>query len=291
MRRGRVLVSVLMASVLLLAGCGGDRIDSLPSPSSTPTPTGSASGSASPSTENPSPSTASPSPSTTVDPSPSATGCAVPARYAGADLERLPLTDEQIALTFDAGSSAAGVPSILRTLSREQVPATFFLTGDFVRTYPGQAARIGRRHLVGNHTDSHPDLTQLRADQVEGELRHAQATILRVTGQDPRRYFRFPFGARDVRTISIVNQRCYVAFRWTVDTLGWKGTSGGVTVETVVQRVLDAAAPGSIVLMHVGAHPDDGSTVDADALPTLIRRLQALGYTFVDLSAALPASP
>jgi peptidoglycan/xylan/chitin deacetylase (PgdA/CDA1 family) len=72
-----------------------------------------------------------------------------------------------------------------------------------------------------------------------------------------------------------------------VDTLGWQGTSGGITAGIVLQRVLDTLTPGQIVLMHLGAHPTDGSTLDADALPQIIDELRARGYSFVTLDALL----
>jgi peptidoglycan/xylan/chitin deacetylase (PgdA/CDA1 family) len=62
--------------------------------------------------------------------------------------------------------------------------------------------------------------------------------------------------------IDLVNELCYVPFRWTVDSLGWKGTSGGQSVAKVVSHVVGAAQPGAIVLMHVGSNPDDGTTLD-----------------------------
>jgi peptidoglycan/xylan/chitin deacetylase (PgdA/CDA1 family) len=68
-----------------------------------------------------------------------------------------------------------------------------------------------------------------------------------------------------------------------VDTLGWMGTSGGQSVQTVVNRVLANLRPGEIVLMHVGSHPTDGSTLDADALPTIIAELRQRGYGFVTI--------
>jgi peptidoglycan/xylan/chitin deacetylase (PgdA/CDA1 family) len=55
----------------------------------------------------------------------------------------------------------------------------------------------------------------------------------------------------------------------------------------VIERVVATARPGQVVLMHVGANPDDGSTLDADALPTVIDRLTALGYSFLTIDAAL----
>ena len=54
-------------------------------------------------------------------------------------------------------------------------------------------------------------------------------------------------------------------------------------VQTVVNRVLGNLRPGEIVLMHVGSHPTDGSTLDADALPTIISELKQRGYGFVTI--------
>lgn len=51
----------------------------------------------------------------------------------------------------------------------------------------------------------------------------------------------------------------------------------------MTRRVLSTAAPGQIVLMHVGANPDDGTTLDAAALPQVIEGLRARGYEFTAL--------
>lgn len=193
-----------------------------------------------------------------------------------------------VALTFDAGANADAVPSILSTLSATGTPGTFFLTGQWVTAYPQYTATIGARHAVGNHTQSHPDLTTLSDAAVTSQVLDAQQVISTTAGDDPRPWFRFPFGARDTRTLGLVGDLGYRSVRWTVDTLGWKGTSGGVTPEIVVDRVMDTLQPGAIVLMHVGSNPVDGSILDADALPEIIRRLRSAGYRLVDLDSISP---
>ncbi len=200
-------------------------------------------------------------------------------------------TAKVVALTFDAGGNNAGVASILRTLEDTGTPATFFLTGSWVTVYPADARRIAGRYPVGNHTVTHPDLRTLTDSQVRAEIDKAQSMIVATTGQNPRPYFRFPYGAVTTHLVGVVNGRCYVPFRWTVDSLGWKGTSGGMSVTAVHDRVVAAATNGAIVLMHVGANPDDGTTLDAAALPSVISDLRAAGYRFVTLEAALPSTP
>ena len=270
---------------------GGDR-SSGPAPTASPTttrPTTPVAPQTPTSTPRPTP-RVSPTPSTTwsrpvVTPAPNA--CATTARYLGQDLEVVPTTAKVAVLTFDGGASSTGVASILSTLAAEHAAATFFLTGDFVRDHPGATAAIAAAHPVGNHSDTHPDLTTLSSTAVVRQIRTGAAAVAAGTGRPPGPWFRFPYGARDARTISLVNGECYVAVRWTVDSLGWKGTSGGMTTAKVRDRVLAAARPGMVVLMHVGANPDDGTTLDAAALPAVIDGLRARGYSFVTLQQAL----
>jgi peptidoglycan/xylan/chitin deacetylase (PgdA/CDA1 family) len=211
----------------------------------------------------------------------------LPRSLIGTEWERLPTDRQVVALTFDAGANADALPAILRTLRAERVPATFFLTGTWVQHYPDHTGQLAASYPVGNHTFTHPDLTTLPDAEVLREIEHAAAAIQAVTEQDPRPLFRFPFGARDRRTIGLVNGLGYGSIRWTVDSLGWKGTSGGMDAAAVADRVVAALRPGAIVLMHVGSHPEDGSMLDAEALPQVIARIRAAGYTFVTVREAL----
>jgi len=207
----------------------------------------------------------------------------VPASLRGADVTLVPPGSRLVALTFDAGANGAGLPSILATLAAEHVHATFFLTGQWAAANPsGVAAIRAGGHRIGNHSMTHPQFTGLSDAAIRGQVQDAERAIS-AAGADPRPLFRFPFGDRDGRTIAAVNGLGYVAVRWTVDTLGWKGTSGGITAQQVTDRAVGALQPGEIVLMHIGSNPDDGSTLDADALPGMIQRMRAAGYDFVTL--------
>ena len=204
----------------------------------------------------------------------------------GTDWTRIPTGSKVVALTFDAGANAAGLPSIESTLRAKKVPATFFLTGNWVRDFPAQANTIVQDgYLVGNHSVSHPYFTQLTDAQVTAQVQGAQQAILRANSADTRPLFRFPYGDVNSRVLADVNRLGYVAVRWTVDSLGWEGTSGGQSAQSVTNRVLAAAQPGEIVLMHLGSNPDDGTTLDAAALPAIIDGLRARGYGFVALRA------
>lgn len=226
-----------------------------------------------------------------VPPEPPATpqppAAAFPRALLGQDVEVLPGAGRVVALTFDAGANSAGLPKILQGLANAGVPASFFLTGNWAAANPaGVSAIVAAGHRVGNHSMTHPGFTGLPDDGIAAEVRGAEQAI-RAAGADPMPFFRFPFGERDARTIAAVNNLGYVPVRWTVDTLGWKGTSGGITAQQVADRVLSALRPGEIVLMHIGSNPDDGTTLDADALPQIIDRIRQAGYSFVTLESLL----
>jgi peptidoglycan/xylan/chitin deacetylase (PgdA/CDA1 family) len=203
---------------------------------------------------------------------------------AGKDWTYIPTTRQVVALTFDAGANADAVPSILATLRRDSIPATFFLTGTFVGDFPAAARSIAAAGFrIGDHTITHPYLTGLSDTAVRQEILGGAQQIISVTGQNPAPLFRFPYGDTDARTIAIANRAGYVPVRWTVDTLGWEGTAGPISAPVVLSRVLAGARPGEIVLMHVGSNPDDHTTFDADALPQVISGLRARSYSFVTL--------
>lgn len=264
---------------------GATETESAPPSASSPIPTATSTPSA---TAPAAPSTATSTPTTRPSASPAPTAPTAPAAqsallkaWAGHDIEAFDTGRKVVALTFDGGASGYAVESILATLKADGVPATFFVTGDFARAYPHLVTAIAAAgHPVGNHSDSHPYFTQTTNEEIRAELAAAESAISALTGATTAPLFRFPFGDREDLDIRVVNAAGYIPVRWTVDTLGWKGTSEGVTTALIRQRILDRLRPGQIVLMHVGAHPDDHSTLDADALPGVIEDLRARGYSF-----------
>lgn len=204
----------------------------------------------------------------------------------GACLSHLPTHDKVVALTFDMGGGADGLHRILDTLAAESVPATFFATGNWARAFPHRLRKIARHgYAIGNHSNTHPDMTKLGDGEIEAQLHKAARAIRTATGSSPGPWFRFPFGTHSQHDVALVHDLGYSCIQWTVDTAGWMGTSGGASIDSVLRRVLDGARRGEIVLMHVGANPKDGSTLDADSLPMIISRLRDRGYGFVSLES------
>ena len=70
--------------------------------------------------------------------------------------------EKVIYLTFDAGYENGCTVKILDILQKHQVPAAFFLVGNYIETNPDLVQRMIREgHIVGNHTMHHYDMQKI----------------------------------------------------------------------------------------------------------------------------------
>jgi peptidoglycan/xylan/chitin deacetylase (PgdA/CDA1 family) len=209
-----------------------------------------------------------------------------PPSLRGRELDHVYTHKKTVVLTLDAGGDSLGAWSIMRTLQRKRVVATFFLTGRWVNANPGLARYIGRRYPVANHTYSHLPMTRLSDSAVVHQITAGAQAIRRRTRRDPRPLFRFPYGDSNSHVVAIANRLGYISIRWTVDTLGWMGAAHQ-SVSGAIERVVENLRPGAIILMHVGSAGDvDRSTIDSHALPGVIDAVRRHGYRFTTFPAS-----
>ncbi len=188
-----------------------------------------------------------------------------------------------IALTFDDGPGPY-TPAVLSVLEQYRVPATFFEVGEEVARYPQDARLVSAAgYPVENHTWSHPDLSTLPPSGVAAQIDMAQSEIRAVTGTTPD-CLRPPYDAWNAGVLGAVAARGMTTMSYSVDPRDW--TRPGVPA--IVQAVVGAAFPGAVVDMHDGGG-DRSQTVAA--LPQIITRLRAAGYTFVSICGGSSFGP
>jgi peptidoglycan/xylan/chitin deacetylase (PgdA/CDA1 family) len=178
-----------------------------------------------------------------------------------------------IALTFDDGP-VPGTAKLLETLKMNGAHATFFVLGKQVGTNTDllkQEMALGNE--IGNHTYTHAKLAGAPSAKVEEEVLRAQDAIKQVTGKAPV-VFRPTYGATDKQLDSLTKQEHLAQILWTVDTLDWKDHKP----EVIKDRVLKAARPGHIILMH------DVRPTTVAAVPGILAALSKQGYAFVTVS-------
>ncbi len=202
---------------------------------------------------------------------------------ASASERRIPIysvgtEEKKVSISFDAAWGNEQTQTLLNVLDKYKVKATFFLVGDWVRKYPDDVKAIAKAgHDVGNHSNTHPYMTQIGIDKMREEIQTCSDEIEKLTGKKTT-LFRPPYGDYDNNVVDTVNSLGMYCVQWDVDSLDWKGLSK----EEMCSRIKNNIGCGSIVLMH------NGGENTPDALPSIIESIQELGYEIVPISELLP---
>jgi len=205
-------------------------------------------------------------------------------------IEALGAVPHKIALTFDDGPDSAYTPRILDVLKEKHAPATFFVTGDQANKSPDVLRReYDEGHEIGNHTYTHPHFNEISLRQIKLELNLTQLLLESTLGIKTL-LFRPPYGidhqpetADEVALLPVPQDLGYIIVGSQIDPHDWGEPGGGPPPPpaTIVERVLDQAGKGNIVLLH-DAGGERSHTVEA--LPQIIDRLRAAGYELVPVS-------
>ena len=193
--------------------------------------------------------------------------------------ERKPLDPDgkYVALTFDDGPHKTNTERVLNSLKEFDVKATFFMLGNQVDYYPSLVQRVAKEgHEIGNHTNTHPDLSKVDANRVQKEFETTNQRIYDVIGRYPT-VFRPPYGSYNNNTITQATNLNLPIIMWSVDSLDWK-TKNATSIN---HEILSTTTNGSIILMH------DIHDATADALPSVLKNLKEQGYSFVTVSQLL----
>lgn len=198
------------------------------------------------------------------------------ALQAAASVRSLPIysveTDKkQVALGINCAWGDQDIPRILETLEQYQVTATFFLVGDWCDRFPQRVQQLAESgQELGNHSDTHADLSALSWEGITAELEQCSDKIEALTGRRPE-LFRPPSGAYNDLVVDTARSLDYEVIQWDCDTLDWKG----LTPEQIRGRVAERLQNGSILLLH------SDTAYTAEVLPELIVDIQDRGYQIV----------
>jgi len=189
----------------------------------------------------------------------------------------------RIALTFDDNFRPELSIPLLTYLRENQVRATLFVTAVFVERYPDLTAVMAAGQAegwfeIGDHSATHPFLTQLAYPDLLAEVGAGGDAYERMTGKQAAPLLRPPYGHVNDRVLMAAGERGlrYVVL-WDLDTSDWTG----ISAETIATRVISGASDGTIVLMHMSAEHT------LEAVPIIVVGLRNLGYELVTVGDLL----
>jgi peptidoglycan/xylan/chitin deacetylase (PgdA/CDA1 family) len=188
---------------------------------------------------------------------------------------------KEIALTFDDGPCPIYTPQIVSLLAEVSGKGTFFMIGEEMEAHSDVVRSVvDAGHEIGNHTFSHPALTNLSVEQCRAELERTDALIHELTGRRPL-VFRPPYMAYNEEVGNISLEAGYRAIgAVNGEARDWDNPGVG----HIVEKSMEATRSGSILLFHDG-WGDRSQTVEA--VGVLLRAWSEQGYRFVTVSELL----
>ncbi|MGX5804153.1 chitooligosaccharide deacetylase NodB [Bradyrhizobium sp. Arg314] len=159
-----------------------------------------------------------------------------------------------IYLTFDDGPNPDCTPDILDLLAENQAWATFFVIGAHAADQPKLIRRmIAAGHRVGNHTMTHPELSDCRHGQIQYEILETDRTLRAACPDVVVAHMRAPFGSWTEQVLTTCARAGLTPVHWSIDPQDWSRPG----VEAIVERVMASVRPGAIVLLHDGCPPNE----------------------------------
>ncbi len=201
----------------------------------------------------------------------------------------------QVAITFDDGPDPDWTPRILDVLKRENAPATFFLIGLQADRFGSIASRIYREgHEIGNHTFTHPDVSNIsrRFNELEINLTEqlfaSRLGIHTILFRPPYSIDQEPDTTDQVRPLKTAQDMGYIIVGDKIYPNDWRRPGVSEIENRVIAHLPPCAATdracGSIILLHDGGG-DRSQT--AAALPAIIEAIRAKGLQIVPLYTLL----
>ncbi len=197
----------------------------------------------------------------------------------------------QVILTFDDGPDPVYTPQVLDILSKEKVPAAFFVVGLEAESNLPLLSRIYREgHEIGNHTFTHPNIAEVSGDRAVAEMESTRLLIEAITGRSTV-LFRAPYNADaeptrevELKPVALSKEKNYYTVGESIDPNDWEE---GVTADSIYNRVVrqyEANPSKGIILLH-----DAGGNRQAtvSALPRIIRYFKDKGVQFTTVANLL----
>lgn len=190
-------------------------------------------------------------------------------------------SQRMVAITFDDGPNPLYTPQILEIFSEAKAKATFFMIGEQMKSHPDVVKQVTEGgHEIGNHTFSHPMLSQLSIDDCLAEIEQTEKLAVELDGRKPV-VFRPPYFDYNQDTVSLLQQKGYPMIgAVNLEAQDWEQPG----VEHILGKSRDVVKNGSILIFHDG-YGDRSQTIEAVRM--LVSELISQDYQLVTVSELL----
>ncbi|MFD0680100.1 MULTISPECIES: polysaccharide deacetylase family protein [unclassified Paenibacillus] len=181
-----------------------------------------------------------------------------------------------VALMINVAWGEQFLPKMLSILEKENVRATFFFDGSWLKKNVPTAQIIkDKGHELSNHAYSHKNMSQISRDQAYQEIYKTQQLLEKELGVN-NVLFAPPSGDFNQATVDIAREQKLRTILWTLDTVDWQKPAPS----TIVNKISTRVEPGSLILMH----PTSSSS---EALERMIKVIKNKGLQLGTVSEVI----
>ena len=181
-------------------------------------------------------------------------------------------------LTFDAGYENGQTEKILDILKKHDVPAAFFLVGNYIERNPELVRRmVSEGHTVANHTMHHPDMSKISSKEAFAkELNQLEELYKQTVGQEMLKLYRPPQGVYSEENLKIAKELGYKTVFWSLAYADWDNQKQP-TRQQALDKLLTRTHNGAVILLH------STSKTNGEVLDELIIKWKELGFEFCEI--------
>ena len=185
------------------------------------------------------------------------------------------ISKKTVYLTFDAGYENGCTEKILDILKKHNIPAAFFLVGNYMERNPDLVRRmVNEGHIVGNHTMHHYNMEKISDPAAFAEeLQELEKLYLDITGQEMPKYYRPPQGTYSLENLKNAKDVGYKTVFWSLAYVDWNNDAQP-SKEEAFSKLLPRIHNGAVILLH------STSKTNAEILDELLTKWKEMGYSF-----------
>jgi probable sporulation protein (polysaccharide deacetylase family) len=181
-----------------------------------------------------------------------------------------------VALMINVAWGNEYIPNMLQVLEKNNVHATFFFDGSWLKKNISVAKDImNRGHEMSNHAYSHKNMSKLGKAMATEEITKTQSLLEKELGVK-NTLFAPPSGDYSQETVQIAHDLGLRTILWTIDTVDWRKPAPA----SIVRKIQSRVEPGSLILMHPTAS-------SSEALDDIIRVIKNKGLKFGTVSEVI----
>ncbi|WP_296611504.1 polysaccharide deacetylase family protein, partial [Ruminococcus sp.] len=184
------------------------------------------------------------------------------------------------AISFDDGASATSRQDpayrIMDALIKNNMTATFFYVGDWIKTNEQVQFAYQNGMEVANHTKSHPSLGSMGSNEIRSEWEQCNSKLKSIIGAEPSHLMRLPYLDGGGQVTSALYDVPLISCA--IDTEDWNNASKDQIVNKIKQAAQNGSLEGAIVLCH------ENYATTAAAMEEVLPWLAQNGYQNVNIS-------